>query len=308
MSPDSLEVVVVNVSAAPAAADSPAKTPPNTDSREKITPFIENAIVELALLTVKLVTTPFAVLFYTRDFRDQIEAFHNNELNARFSPTVARPLSFYVLWMAVHFLLASSYWHYVLQEHSQFGDLTRQVPEQFKKGAAFLKNQAWTDITGHVEALIVIAFAVTLIIGIKSALVTVIARLIRCPVRFETVLYASAYTMGTLLFFQYAFILGHYSIEAIFATTQSQPAGYYVLIYGSLLICIVLTVRINQMIRIADGTREAPTFVSWFIGTLIWLYLIILATGVVFGTKVGIAEFAMTIVNAFIPHTFDVSL
>jgi hypothetical protein len=279
----------------------PATIPPDTDSREKISPFIESAIVELVLLTVKQVTTPFAVLFYTKDFRDQIRAFHKDELDVRYSPTVARPLSFYVLWMAAHFLLAGVYWRYLSREHPRLNEVTSGVPEQLGRLLKFMNDQGWSSITGLVEALIIVAFAVTLIIGVKSALVTLIARSIRCPVRFETVLFASAYTMGTLLFFQYAFILLHSSIEAIVGT---QPVGYNVLIYGSLLICIVLTVRINQMIQAVDGTREIPTFVSWFIGTLIWLYLIILATGVVFGISVGVAEFVKLFINAFVPGAF----
>jgi hypothetical protein len=180
-------------------------------------------------------------------------------------------------------------------------------PGSAEKAATFLKNQAWSNITGQVEALIVIAFAVTLIIGIKSALVALIARSIGCRIRFETVLFASAYTVGTLLFFQYAFILSHYSIDAILGITRPQPAGYYILIYGSLLICIALAVRVNQMIQTVDGTHETPTFVSWFIGTLIWLYLIILASGAVLETQITIAQFGKMFVNAFIPGAFDVS-
>jgi len=275
-----------------------AATPPNVDSREKITPFIESAIFELVLLTVKQVTTPFAVLFYTKDFRNQIEAFHDDELNTRYSPTVARPLSFYVLWMALHFLLAKAYWHYVSREHSQLRDVAGGIPDQLKKLTAFLNNQGWSNITGLVEALIIIAFAVTLIVGVKAALVTLIARLIGCQVRFETVLFASAYTIGTLIFFQYAFILSYYSIETLFSTTY--PAGYYMLIYGSLLICFVLTVRVNQMIQAVDGTREIPTFVSWFIGTLIWLYVIILASAVALATPLGVTEFGKMFINALL--------
>jgi hypothetical protein len=286
----------------------PSANPTDTDSRERITPFIESAIVELVLLTVKLVTTPFAVIFYTGNFRDQIEAFHRDELNTRYSPTVARPLSFYVLWMAMHFLLAGSYWHYVLRDQTHIADIKDLVPEQLKRGAAFLQNQAWSDITGKVEALIIIAFAVTLIIGVKAALVTLIARPFGCRIRFETVLYASAYTMGTLLFFQYAVILSHYSIDAISGNTQQQSAGYFILIYGSLLICIVLALRINQMIRTVDGTLEVPTFVSWFIGTLLWLYLMVLASEALFGFKMGIKKFAEIIFNLFLPGTFDVQL
>lgn len=279
-----------------------------TDSTEKITPFIESAIVELALLTVKLITTPFAVVFYTKNFRDQIDAFHRDELNSRYSPTVARPLSFYVLWMAIHFLLAGSYWHYVLRDQTRFADIKSLVPEQLKRGAAFLKDQAWSDITGQVEALIIIAFAVTLIIGVKAALVTLIARPMGCRIRFETVLFASAYTMGTLIFFQYAVILSDYSIGTLLGSTQQHAAGYYILIYGTLSICIILTIRLNQMIRTVDGTLEVPTFISWFIGTLIWLYLMLQATGALFGITLNAAKFAKIIANAFVPDLFDVQL
>jgi hypothetical protein len=281
------------------------------NSREKITPFIENAILELALLTIKQFTTPFAVLFYTKDFRDQIKAFHNDEVNIRYSLTVARPLSFYVIWMAVHFLLAVPYWNYVLRTNAQLGDVAGQVPTQLKKAVDFMKNIGLSDFTGQVEALIIIAFAVTLIIGVKSALVTLVGRTIGCRIRLETVLYASAYTLGTLLFFQYVFILSHYSLEAIFGKLL-QTAGYFVLIYGSLLLCIVLAVRINRMIRTVDGTREIPTFVSWFFGTLIWLYLIILVSGAVMASRgassLSIAKFGKLIINVFVPDSFDVTL
>ena len=278
----------------------PSATAPDEDSREKITPFIESAILELALLTVKLVTTPFAVLFCTRDFRNQMEAFRRDEVNARYSPTVARPLSFYVLWMAIHFLLANSYWNYVSREHPQFGDIAK-ASDQVKKAAAFLKSENWSDITGRVEALIMIAFAVTLIIAVKAALVTLIARSIKCQVRFVTALFASAYAVGTLIFFQYAFIFSHHSFDMILGNSQSQAAGYYILIYGSLLICIVLTVRVNRMIQTVDETPETPTFVSWFIGTLIWLYLIIVASRFVLDTPVSLGQFGRIFVNAFIP-------
>jgi hypothetical protein len=279
--------------------ESPAPVSPDPDSYEKITPFIEGAILELALLAVKLVTTPFAVLFNTSDFRGQIKAFRGNLLNARYSPTVARPLSFYVLWMAAHFLLASLYWRYVSRE--KFPSAGTQIPEQLEKAADFLKAQAWSDVTGKAEALIIVAFAVTLIIGSKSALVALIGRCIGCRIRFETVLYASAYSMGTLIFFQYLFILSHYSINTMLGISQMQPAAYYVLVYCSILICIVLVVRVNQMIQRIDGTSEIPTFVSWFVGTLIWLYLIITATGMLFGTPITILAFVRAFYGALIP-------
>jgi len=289
--------------------DPPATTSPDTDSREKITPFIESAIFELVLLTFKQVATPFAVLFYTKDFRDQTEAFHDSELNTRYSPTVARPLSFYVLWMAVHILFANTYWNYVLRDSSlPNANIESLFPGVTKGGVVLHAIKVLSDLIGQVGALIVVAFVITLIIGVKSVLVTLVARSIGCRIRFETALQASAYAMGTLLFFQYAVILSDYSINAMLGNKAIQSTGYYILIYGSLLICIVLTIRVNQMIRVVDGTSETPTFVSWFIGTLIWLYLIILAVRLEFGLKLDVAQFAQIIFNAFIPGTFNVQL
>ena len=287
----------------------PAIAPADTNSREKITPFIESAIFELVLLTFKQVATPFAVLFYTKNFRDQIEAFHDSELNIRYSPTVARPLSFYVLWMAVHILFAATYWLYVLRDTTlRITNIESLFPGLTKGGVVLHAIKVLSDLIGQVGALIVVAFVITLIIGAKSVLVTIVARSIGCRIRFETVLQASAYAMGTLIFFQYAVILSDYSINAMLGNKAIQSTGYYILIYGSLLICIVLTVRVNQMIQVVDGTSETPTFVSWFIGTLIWLYLIIVATRLQFGLTLDLVKFAKIILNAFIPGTFDVEL
>lgn len=287
----------------------PAIAPADTNSREKITPFIESAIFELVLLTFKQVATPFAVLFYTKNFRDQIEAFHDSELNIRYSPTVARPLSFYVLWMAVHILFAATYWLYVLRDTTlRIANIESLFPGVTKGGVVLHAIKVLSDLIGQVGALIVVAFVITLIIGAKSVLVTIVARSIGCRIRFETVLQASAYAMGTLIFFQYAVILSDYSINAMLGNKAIQSTGYYILIYGSLLICIVLTVRVNQMIQVVDGTSETPTFVSWFIGTLIWLYLIIVATRLQFGLTLDLVKFAKIILNAFIPGTFDVEL
>ena len=287
----------------------PAIAPADTNSREKITPFIESAIFELVLLTFKQVATPFAVLFYTKNFRDQIEAFHDSELNIRYSPTVARPLSFYVLWMAVHILFADTYWLYVLRDTTlRITNIESLFPGVTKGGVVLHAIKVLSDLIGQVGALIVVAFVITLIIGAKSVLVTIVARSIGCRIRFETVLQASAYAMGTLIFFQYAVILSDYSINAMLGNKAIQSTGYYILIYGSLLICIVLTVRVNQMIQVVDGTSETPTFVSWFIGTLIWLYLIIVATRLQFGLTLDLVKFAKIILNAFIPGTFDVEL
>jgi len=287
----------------------PAIAPADTNSREKITPFIESAIFELVLLTFKQVATPFAVLFYTKNFRDQIEAFHDSELNIRYSPTVARPLSFYVLWMAVHILFAATYWLYVLRDTTlRITNIESLFPGVTKGGVVLHAIKVLSDLIGQVGALIVVAFVITLIIGAKSVLVTIVARSIGCRIRFETVLQASAYAMGTLIFFQYAVILSDYSINAMLGNKAIQSTGYYILIYGSLLICIVLTVRVNQMIQVVDGTSETPTFVSWFIGTLIWLYLIIVATRLQFGLTLDLVKFAKIILNAFIPGTFDVEL
>jgi hypothetical protein len=284
-------------------------TPPDMDSREKITPFIESAIFELVLLTFKQVTTPFAVLFCTKDFRDQIKAFHVSELNTRYSPTVARPLSFYVLWMAAHILFADTYWHYILRDSTlRITNIASLFPGLTKGGVVLQAIKFLSGLIGQVGALIVVAFAITLIIGVKSILVTLVARSIGCRIRFETALQASAYAMGTLLFFQYAVIFSDYSINAMLGNKALQPVGYYILIYGSLLMCMVLTVRVNQMIQVVDGTPETPTFVSWFIGTLIWLYLIILASGLEFGLTLDVTKFAEIIVNAFRPGTFDVDL
>jgi hypothetical protein len=287
----------------------PAASPTETDTPEKISPFIESAIVELALLAIKQITTPLAVLFYTKEFRDQILVFHKDELNARYLPLIARPLTFYVLWMAVHILLAGPYWHFVLRDNARRYE---HDPSNFLPNGGSLVFEAiksMADYIGQAGALIVVATAITLVIGVKAACVTSIGRLIGCRVRLRTVLFASAYTMGTLLFFQYAIILSRYAIAAMLSGTLLQTAGYYILIYGSLVICIVLTVRVNQMIQAVDGTRETPTFVAWFMGTLIWLYLIILASGAALRTYISVATVAKLFVNAFIPNIFpDISL
>jgi hypothetical protein len=278
-------------------------------SNEKITPFLEGAILELVSLCVKLVSTPIAILFNTADYRKQLAALHTNEFNARYSPTVARPLSFYVLWMAAHFLLASVYWRSFSFGQFSPGRLGEQIPSQIAAGAQFLKDHNWSDLTGTAQALIIIAFAVTLIIAVKSLLVTLVAWTIGCPIRFRTVLFGSAYTMGTLIFFQYAIILAHYAINALGDFEEGGKVGYFILVYGSLLVAIVLTVRINQLIRMVDGSAEIPTFVAWFAGTTLWLYVIILAISALLGVKFTFVTFVKLVINVFVPGLFpDVAL
>lgn len=285
-----------------------APTKPDEGSNEKVTPFIEGAILELVSLCVKLISTPFAVLFNTADFRAQLVALHKDEVNPRYSPTVARPLSFYVLWMAAHFLLAKTYWSYLSRDQITPSRLLEQIPSQIKFAAKFLKDQNWSDLTGTAQALMIIAFAVTLIIAVKSLLVVLAARVIGCPIRFRTVLFGSAYTMGTLLFFQYAIILTHYAITALTSYKHQHSIGYFILIYVSLAICIVLAIRINQLIRTVDGTSEIPTFIAWFVGTTLWLYLIVLATDALFKLNLTLLKFFKLAITMFIPGLFDVSL
>ncbi|HZR76473.1 hypothetical protein [Bradyrhizobium sp.] len=287
------------------------KVPTSADEGpdEKITPLIESAILELVSLCVKLVSTPIAVLFNTSDYRKQLAALRADEFNTRYSPTVARPLSFYVLWMAAHFLLANTYWRSFSFDQSSPGKLGEQIPSQVEAASQFLKDHNWSDLTGTAQALIIIAFAVTLIIAVKSLLVTLIGWIIGCPIRFRTVLFGSAYTIGTLIFFQYAIILAHYAVNALGNFTEAGKIGYFVLIYGALLVSIVLTVRINQLIRVVDGTPEIPTFIAWFAGTALWLYFIVLATGALLGITFTFTMFVKLVINVFIPGLFpDVSL
>ena len=269
---------------------------------EKITPLIESAILELVSLCVKLVSTPIAVLFNTLDYRKQLVALRADEYNTRYSPTVARPLSFYVLWIAVHYFLANVYWRSFSLDQSSLGNLADQIHSQIgpanpmgiPAAAEILKDNNW----------IIIAFAVTLIIAVKSLLVTLIGWTIGCPIRFRTVLFGSAYTIGTLISVQYAIILAHYAVNALGNFTQAGRIGYFALVYGALLTAIVLVVRINQLIRAVDGTAEIPTFVSWFAGTALWLYLIVLATDALLGTKFTFISFAENVINVFIPGFF----
>lgn len=269
---------------------------------EKITPLIESAILELVSLCVKLVSTPIAVLFNTSDYRKQLAALRADEYNTRYSPTVARPLSFYVLWIAVHYFLANVYWRSFSLDQSSLGNLADQVRSQIEPAnpmgipaaAEVLKDNNW----------IIIAFAVTLIIAVKSLLVTLIGWTIGCPIRFRTVLFGSAYTIGTLISVQYAIILAHYAINALGNFSEAGRIGYFVLVYGALLVSIVLTVRINQFIRVVDGTPEIPTFIAWFAGTALWLYFIVLATDALLGTKFTFVSFAQIVINAFVPGLF----
>jgi hypothetical protein len=80
-------------------------------------------------------------------------------------------------------------------------------------------------------------------------------------------------------------------------------------VYGSLLVAIVLTVRINQLIRVVDGSAEIPTFVAWFAGTTLWLYVIILAISALLGVKFTFVTFVKLVINVFVPGLFpDVAL
>ena len=251
--------------------------------QETLTPFIERSISELITLFAQLFTTPFAIVTYSKNFRDQITALARDDIETAYPETVARPLSFFVLLMSAHFLLAGIYWRLLFPAKSLSAALAQKPNCATLSRIGGLLSTTWhanygvfknlAGELGNAEAFIFIAFAFTLIIVVKAFLVTMAGRLLRCPVRFETVLHASAYAFGTFIFFQYVFIMAR-----ILAASIGDGGffwGYAIIAYGSVVLAMVLVVRVNQIIRQTDGTAELPTFAAWFIGTVIWHFAII---------------------------------
>jgi hypothetical protein len=255
--------------------------------REKIMPFVEGAVVETTLLVSKLFTTPFAVLFYTKGFREQLPSLASEYSKPVFSITVARPLSFYLAWVSAHLYLAFWYWRALAGE---------RVTNALLEGVGVRQN-TWLDtlansyerlskVIGQIPTLVCIGVALVSIIAVNAGLVTAAGRLLRCPIRFQTVLQATAYAFGTLIFFQYILIIARIAAGQWFG----QPAlaiGRDTLVYASAVICIVLAVRINQIIRDVDRTTEARTYASWILGMICWQFIIAGVSSFIYGGQFG---------------------
>jgi hypothetical protein len=270
---------------------------------ETLTPFLERSITELIDLFAQLFTTPFAVLSYSKRFRDQISALAEDDLESAYPETVARPLSFFVLLMSAHGLMLRFYWRMVFPGVADFNALT--APKDQSTAAAAAANPLFGDLAGQMKELyekigkpdlldpktvIAIGFALTLIIAAKAYFVSMVGHLLRCPIRFRTALHASAYAFGTFIFFQYLFIAVRYLAWLKFGDDGFRY-GYALLPYGSLLLSMVLVVRINQIIRQVDGTAELETYGTWFIGTLVWQFAIILFVPYIMGYGSGIGGY-----------------
>ncbi|HWX85395.1 MAG TPA: hypothetical protein VNZ48_17510 [Xanthobacteraceae bacterium] len=253
--------------------------------QETLTPFIERSISELITLFAQLFTTPFAVVTYSKNFRGQITTLARDDIETAYPETVARPLSFFVLLMTAHFLLAGVYWRLLFPAASLSAALAQKPTDSPLSGIGGRLSATWNanyslfknlaNGLGNAEAFILVAFAFTLIIVVKALLVAMSGRLLRCPIRFETALHASAYAFGTFIFFQYAFI----TVRVLAALIFGDPGffwAYAIIAYGSVILAILLVVRVNQIIRQTDGTAELATFSAWFIGTVIWQFAIVL--------------------------------
>jgi hypothetical protein len=238
---------------------------------ERVTPLIERALTELTVLLAQLVTTPFAFLTYNKQFRDQIDVLAEDDLGTAYPQTVARPLSFYVMWFGVHFLLSNVYWRMISLESKKvplrLGDRLDQINAAVSRLSQSL---------GGIGAIIIIAYAVTLIIVVNALCITLLGYFFRCPLRFKTVLQGSAYAFGTFIFFQYVFIFTQYVSSIVFGKSGTI-VGHDFLVYGTLIISALSVVRINQLIRRVDGTGEIGTLITWTTGTFVWQFVILLS-------------------------------
>ena len=231
-------------------------------NEETLTPFLERSITELISLFAQLFTTPFAFLSYNKRFRDQVTALAKDDIETAYPETVARPLSFFVLLMAAHFLLSGIY----TSAHGPLASTATKIIELFDELAKKI---------GNTEAVIAVAFAMILIIAVKAYLISITGYILRCPVRFKTALNASAYAFGTFIFFQYVFLSVRYLAATIFPKV-GNVLGLGLFIYGTLALSMLLVVRVNQVIRQTDGTGELATYSTWFVGTVAWHFFVVL--------------------------------
>ncbi|MBI3677960.1 MAG: hypothetical protein HY243_15230 [Proteobacteria bacterium] len=243
--------------------------------RETVTPVLERSITELVTLFGQIFTTPFAFLTFNQQFRRQISALAANDLEAAEPDSIARPLTFFVSLMGVHFLLSGLYWRMAFPHSTLKQALSSDASALVASGAQqpLRYYNSLATIVGSAEAALLIAFGITLIVAAKSLLVSLTGQLLRCPIRFLTGLHASAYALGTFIFIQYVFILVRYLLAQEFGDVAFRY-GFTIIIYGSLILGMVLVVRVVQTIRMADGTPELPTYLSWFIGTVIWQFVV----------------------------------
>jgi hypothetical protein len=268
--------------------------------QETVTPFLERSITELIRLSGQLFTTPFAFINYNKAFREQITALAKGDLDTPYPETIARPLSFFVCMMGVHFLLSRIYFRMVLPG-VKFDEVLALGPNFLLAispliGDANAANAAAAGnifgrlyaVLGPTQTLVIIAFLVTLIIALKAFLVSSVGRLLQCPVRFNSALYASAYALGSLIFFQYAVFALRFLAGVSFGATGFS-LSYGIVAYGTVILCMVLAVRVNQVIRQADGTDVLATYATWFFGTVAWQFVICI--GVFFVARMGVAEY-----------------
>jgi hypothetical protein len=264
--------------------------------QETVTPFLERSIAELIRLFGQLFTTPFGFISYNKAFQEQIAALDKGDLDTPYPETIARPLSFFVFMMGAHFLLSRIYFRMVLPG-VKFDDVlalgsnvlwssnTNNLPNAAE--AANFVDWLFKSL-GPTQTIVIIAFMVTLVIALKAFLISEVGGLLRCPVRFKTALYASAYAFGSLIFFQYIFFALRY-----LAGVSFNPIGfslsYGIVAYGTVVLCMVLVVRVNQVIRQADGTAVLATYATWFVGTVAWQFMIYL--GVLCVIRTGLADY-----------------
>jgi hypothetical protein len=243
---------------------------------ETFTPFLERSILELNRLFAQLFTTPFAVLTYNKQFQDQIAALAEDDLETVYPLTIARPLSFFVLMMSGHFLLSGFY-----------NSLTPAALET----AANNVVDSFHDLVGRIgetPAVALVAFAITLIVAVKAQLVTVAGHMLGCRIRFKTALDASAYAFGTFIFFHYTLLLPRYFLTMV-PWKGATSSGLVLVLYGSLALSMLLVVRVNQIIRRVDDTPNLKTYAAWFVGTVIWQFIV--ALGAIYTLQENFSNF-----------------
>jgi hypothetical protein len=264
----------------------PSETTPQK-KKETVTPFLERLIREFIDLFAQMFTTPFALLRYNRAFRDQITALSKDDLETAYPETVARPLTFFVLFLGAHYVLLNIYWKMMFPSKSlslalasSKGDAATIIAEKIQQPHTKVENiltqtYGWLhDTFGNTQAVLIIASMLTLVVAAKAWFISMFGHLLRSPIRFSTALYASAYALGTFIFFQYAFI----ALRVLIGTILPDPAflvAYSITIYGSLVLSLLLVIRVNQIIQQADNTSMLPTYGAWFLGTVIWHFAVV---------------------------------
>jgi hypothetical protein len=250
--------------------------------------YIEKALFSLTAILKQFINTFFGFLLFTSDFEKEIglQLADHRERGAPGKRKIVPPLSYFVLLFFLHLVFAQLYVSLIVNQ-SRFPSVywTTEFVSQIKYLEEFLDG--YSGVLGQLFAVAVLSTAIALIIEIKAMFVCSTSVLFGHKLRFEIVLMCSAYAIGTFIIFQYLFIAAIAVSDGAFG--PQKQIDRFEFVYLTLLSSCVLVYRIIYLMGKLDKQDLSSVFISWFVGTAIWQFVVVYISELVLGRQLSIS-------------------